>query len=305
MSSNRMVEYALLVLLAIIWSSSFLMIKIAVVTVTPVTLAAGRMLLACIVLLTILFLQGQRLPQSAKVWGQCAFVGLFSNALPFFLIAWGEQYINSGNAAIMMAIMPVLVPALAHFFIPEERLTPYKFIGIAMGFSGLLVLVGFEAVAGLSQQVTGMLAVLLGTLCYSTTTIFVRRFVKQTGIVMSAGSILVGTALLLIAAFVIEQPLQLQPSIKSLAAIAFLGVFATGLAAILYFRLIRSVGATVFSQINYLIPVLGVYWGALVLNERPGWNAMLALLLIIAGVTLVSRPQKKAATMVNPHAVKS
>ncbi len=292
MKSSRTAEYALLVLLATIWSSSFLMIKIALITVTPVTLAAGRMLLASIVLLAILFLQGQRLPQTGKVWGQCVFVGLFSNALPFFLIAWGEQYINSGNAAIMMAIMPVLVPTLAHFFIAEEQLTPHKFLGIALGFTGLLVLVGFEALAGLSQQVTGLLAVLLGTICYSTTTIFVRRYVKQTGIVMSAGSILVGTILLLLAAFVVEQPSQLRPSLQAFAAIGILGVFATALATLLYFRLIRSVGATVFSQINYLIPVLGVYWGSLVLHERPGWNALLALLLIICGVALVSRPQK-------------
>ncbi len=292
MKQSRGTEYALLILLAIIWSSSFLMIKVALLTVTPVTLAAGRMLLASIVLLTVLFLQGQRLPQSRRVWGQCVVVGLFSNALPFFLIAWGEQYINSGKAAIMMAIMPVLVPTLAHFFVAEERLTPCKFVGIALGFSGLLVLVGFEALAGLSQQVTGLLAVLLGTICYSTTAIFVRKFVKQSGIVMSSGSVLVGTILVVIAAFALEQPLQLRPSTQALAAISFLGVFATGLAAILYFRLLRSVGATIFSQINYLIPVLGVYWGALLLQERPGWNALVALLLIIGGVALVSRPQK-------------
>jgi len=292
MKSSRTAEYSQLILLAVIWSSSFLMIKIAVVTVTPVTLAAARMLLASIVLLAILFLQGQRLPQTANIWGQCFFIGLFGNALPFFLIAWGEQFIHSSSAAIMMAIMPVLVPTLAHFVIAEERLTRYNLLGIVLGFSGLMVLVGTEALAGLSQQVTGLLAVLLGSVCYSITTIFVRRFVTQTGIVMSAGSILVGAGLLLVAAWVLEQPLQLRPSLQALAAVGVLGVFATGLAALLYFRLIQSLGATIFSQINYLIPVLGVYWGALVLNERPGWNALAALLLIIAGVALVSRSQK-------------
>lgn len=282
-------ELALLLLLAAIWSSSFMLIKVGVATVPPMTIAAGRLALAALMLVFFAVWSGHRIPMTFEAWGMFGFVGFFGNALPFTLIGWGEQRIDSGLAAILMGIMPVVTAVLAHFFTPGDRLSLRRIAGVAVGFSGLIALVGPKALAGLGGAVASQLAVLSGAISYAVTTIFVRRFVRLPGRVMAAGATTAGALLILPGSLWFERPWSLAPSTASVLAVVVLGILPTGVATLIYFRLVSSLGATVFSQVNYLIPVLGVVWGVALLGERPGLEAVTALTLILVGVALVSR----------------
>ncbi len=282
-------QFALLVLLAGIWSSSFMFIKIGVATIPPATMAAARLLLAAMMLIAIARAKGYRLPFTLRAWGAFAFVGVMGNALPFTLIAWGELEVDSGLAAILMGVMPVATAMLAHAFVRDERLTGRRAAGVLLGFSGTVVLVGFSAFSGLGAQVAAQLAVVGGALCYAVTTVFVRRFATLPDVLMAAGAMTTGALAILPIAFLFESPLSASPSVASMAAVVVLGIMSTGFAALIYFYLIRTVGAAIFSQVNFLTPAIGVAFGMIFLGELPGADAWAALTLIVIGVWLVTR----------------
>ncbi len=287
--SRALQDYLLLLVLAAVWSSSFMLIKIAVATIAPMTLAAMRLAIAAVLLLGYALARGETIPFDVRSWGVFLFIGLFGNALPFSLIGWGEIHIDSGLAAILMGIMPVATAALAHSLIPDEPFNVWRGSGIAVGFGGLLVLVGVQALGGLGTALLAQLAVLLGAVCYAVTTVFARRHAHLSGRVMAAGATMAGTLLVAPLAMVLERPWDLTPSPASLTATLVLGLVPTGLATLLYFHLIRAIGATGLSQVNYLIPMMGAGWGIWLLGERPGARAALALALIVTGIALVNR----------------
>jgi drug/metabolite transporter (DMT)-like permease len=282
-------QLALLVLLACIWSSSFMFIKIGVATIPPVTMAAARLTLAAVLLVVIARFQGYRFPFALRAWGLFTFVGVMGNAVPFTLIAWGELEVDSGLAAILMGVMPVATAVLAHAFVRDERLTRRRAAGVLLGFSGIVLLVGASALYGLGAQVAAQLAVVIGALCYAVTTVFVRRFANLPDVLMAAGAMTTGSLAMLPLAFIFESPLAVTPSLSSVASVAVLGIVSTGVAALIYFYLIRTVGAAIFSQVNFLTPAIGVAFGMIFLGELPGGDAWSALALIVTGVWLVTR----------------
>lgn len=286
-------ELLLLLFLAVVWSSSFLFIKLAITSIPPLSLAFGRMLIGGLILYLVLMLRGQQLPRTLAHWGIALFVGLIGNALPFTLIHWGELRIDSALAAVLMGSMPVLVVTLAHFFIPDEPVTRYRAVGIAVGFAGLCLLVGADALAGLGGAVIAQLAVIGGACAYAVNTVFIRRFAARSHSQgLAAASLFAGALMLLPLALWHETPLRLSPTPAAVGATLMLGVFSTGIATLVYFRLLRTVGATVFSQVNYLIPLMGLAWGMLLLGEQPSWNQVAALPVILLGVGLVNhRPR--------------
>ncbi len=285
-------QLALLVLLAGIWSSSFMFIKIGVETIPPATMASARLILAAVMLVAIARVQGHRLPFTLRAWASFGFVGLVGNAVPFTLIAWGEEVVDSGLAAILMGVMPVTTALLAHVFVHDERLTGRRAAGVMIGFSGTVLLVGVSALTGLGAHVAAQLAVIGGALCYAVTTVFVRRFANLPDVLMAAGATTTGALAIVPLALIVESPLSLSPSLASIAAVVVLGVASTGFAALIYFYLIRTVGAAIFSQVNFLTPAIGVGFGMVFLGERPGAEAWLALLLIASGVWLVTRGRR-------------
>jgi drug/metabolite transporter (DMT)-like permease len=287
-------ELALLFVLAMIWSSSFMFIKVAVQTITPVTLSFGRVALAAIVLTIYSFVRGDALPRDRRTWMAACVVALVGNALPFSLIHWGERFVDSSLTAILMGVMPVAVALMAHFATESDPLTGRRAMGIAIGFFGLVVLIGWDALGGLGTATLAQVAIIAAALSYGVTTMFVRRVTHLTGRPMAMATLMCGAAILLPPAFVFEQPLSLSPDWGSLGSLLMLGIFSTGIATLLYFRLVHTLGATTFSQVNYLIPILGVGWGALVLDEQPGLQEALALGLILTGIALVNQPGKRA-----------
>ncbi len=279
-------QYLLLVTLAAIWGSSFLFIKVAVESLPPWTLVSGRLWLAAVALLILLRLQGHRLPRDPRVWRHLVVIGAVGNLLPFFLITWGEVSLDSGMTAILMAVMPLATVLLAHFFTRDERLGWLKLIGVALGFSGVLLLVGPEALQGLGRQVLAQLAVAAAACCYAVTGIY-SRVTRTTALpptVVSAGVLLVAALLSLPFCLLLEAPWRLSPSGVSLVSLLVLGLLCTAVAYIILFHLIERAGVTFVAMNNYMIPCFGLLWGSLFLSERLQITALLALALILAGV---------------------
>ena len=288
-------DYLLLFGVGLIWSSSFLFIKLAISTVPPYTLTAARIAVAVLVLTGYLILKRQGLPTDIKSWAIFAILGLFGTALPFTLISWGELYIDSGLTAVLMGTMPVATAMLAHLFIADERFNFGTGLGIMIGFGGLLILIGADALHKLDRAVLAQFAVIIGALSYAVSTTFARQFARLPGPVMSTGSTVAALIWVLPMAILLEQPWTLRPDGAAVISVLILGIVATALATLIFYYLIHRVGATTFSQVNYIIPVFGAVWGILFLNEVPGWRLPTALVLVLSGVFIVSRTAKTKA----------
>lgn len=279
-------DYAMLLLLASIWGASFLFIKIAVDTIPPLTITAGRISLAAVILFTAMKFAGQQRPKGLRVWALIAGAALFGNVLPFTLISWGETNVDSGLAAILMAIMPLSTLILAHFFTEDEPLTLRKIIGLIVGFSGIIILIGPSAIQNLGAQLLAQLAIALGAVCYSISSMLSKRLNLLPGRTLAAWVMIISAIMVLPACLIVDQPWTLSPDPKSIAAVIILGIFPTALAMLLLLQILRNHGASFLSMNNYMVPVFGVIWGALFLAERPSPESAIALVLILSGIAI-------------------
>ncbi len=281
-------DYCLILLTGLLWGSAFLLIKIAIVTIPPYTLTMGRMGIATLALFVVLILRGQWLPLDRKTLALFAFIGLFGSALPFTLINWGEIHIPSGLAAVLMGIMPITTALLAHFFIPDEPFGWRKAIGIFVAFGGLLILVGIDAISGFDASVTAQIAMLCAAAAYAVTTTFTRLRVAHPGLIMATGSSMMGFLWVLPLALVYDRPWSLTPDLMGVSATVLLGLLPSAVGILLFFHLIRRVGATIFAQVNYLIPLVGAFLGVVFLGEALNWQLISALVLVLSGISIVT-----------------
>ncbi len=282
---------AWLFVLAVIWSSSFTTIKVAVESIPPITLVAARMVVAVVMLYAVLRLRGMALPPLGSQWGAFFVLGLTGNSIPFFLISWGEVGIDSGPAAIMMAVMPLITLGLAHFFTDTDRMTVVKFLGMVIGFGGIIVLIGPGALSHLGEKAVFELAVAGGAVFYAITAVLTRRLPSGGNPLQRSTAVMICASLQMVpVSLAMDAPWMLSPSGASLISAIYLGVFPTGLAAIIYFHLIEERGTTFFSVINYIIPCLGVIWGVMFLGEALSLQALLALGIILLGVFIANFP---------------
>lgn len=281
-----LMDYLLLFGLAALWGGSFTFIKMGVETVPAVTTTLLRLIIAAALMLMLARWRGEWLPGGTRIWGAVLLTAITGNALPFTLISWGEERIDSGLAAILMGVMPLTTMLIAHAMTADDRLTPGKLAGIALGFLGLVVLIGPARLTGLGEDVVRELAVAAAAICYGINANVTRSLtgVPQTAAI--AAVLLVSALILLPVSIVVDRPWTLAPSVQSLSAIITLGIFQTALGTVILFTLVRRQGASFFSQINFLVPISGVLWGALVLGERPILSAYVALGIILAGVAI-------------------
>jgi drug/metabolite transporter (DMT)-like permease len=278
------------------WGSAFLFTKLAVATLPPVTVVAGRLGIAAVVLVVLVFAWRRRLPACGRLWGFFIAMAVIGNCLPFFLISWGQQHIDSALAGILMAIMPLATLALAHFLVPGERMNRRKVMGFLLGFLGIIVLMGPAALRelpGSGNALVAQLAVLGGALCYAVNTIIAKQRPESDALVAAAGVMVIGSLIMLPTAAATTAPSLLAPSFSALLAVTVLGLVCTALATVIYFTLITSAGPTFLSLINYLIPLWAVAVGTIFLGERPHWNALLALGLILGGIALTQRANRR------------
>jgi drug/metabolite transporter (DMT)-like permease len=288
-SSRRIRDWALLAALVAMWGSAFMFIKLGVATVPPATLAASRLALGAALLYAVMRMRGLALPPLGPRWLSFAALAIVGNSVPFYLISWGQQFIDSALAGILMAVMPLTTLLLAHFFVAGERLTANLILGFSVGFAGIVVLMGPAAVAGLGINVTAQAAVLAGALCYAANSIMSRRLIATDFLVASTAVLIVASLVIVPLALLIDRPWGLAPSMGSAAAIVWLGIGPTALATLLYFRLIAAAGPTFMSLVNYLSPMVALLAGVTLLGEQPGTTAVAGLGLILLGIALSRR----------------
>ena len=283
-------DLALLVALSALWGGSFLFIKIAIHDIPPLSLVAFRLLLAALILVLFVFLRGMALPKTLAVWRHIFVLALIGNALPFFLISWGELHIDSGLAAILMSVMPLATILLAHRFTGDEPLTWKKLIGFSFGFVGILVLVGPNVLAGLGDRLIAQLAVAGAALCYACNAVYVRAsgMSRLPASVLSSAVLLVAAGTVLPLALIFDRPWTLSPGLTSWAALLALTLLSTCLAYVILYHLLRSQGAGFTSYLNYMVPLFGVAFGALFLDEELKLRYLLALLLVFLGVAIAN-----------------
>jgi drug/metabolite transporter (DMT)-like permease len=276
----------LLVLLSAIWGSSFLFIKLGVETIPAATLTLARLAIAAVLLAGVARMAGQALPRGLRTWGLITLAALTGNALPFTLIAWGEEGIDSGLAAILMAVMPLTTVLLAHVFTRDEKMTTRKALGIVLGITGLVVLIGPEKLTQLGENTVRQLAVAGAAFCYGVNAIVTKGLIGLPRRALAAALMGVSTAMMVPFSLYFDQPWKLSLSAESLGILAVLGILHTAIGTMIMLALIRRPGASFFSQINFMIPLFGVLSGALVLLERPPPNAYGALVIILLGVAV-------------------
>jgi drug/metabolite transporter (DMT)-like permease len=269
------------------WGSAFLLNEIALASLPPSVLVAGRIIIATVLIFGYLRLTGGSLPTPGRAWWPMLVLAWFGNVLPFHLIAWSQQHIDSSLAGILMAVMPLFVLTLAHFLVPGARLTPYRAAGFVVGFAGVIVIIGPDFLRGLGGNAAlwGALAALGAALSYSVSTIYARRLEADDPVRRSAGMLIVASILSLPAA-AIDLPQITTPSLGAIVALGILGLLATGFATLLYFRLVQGPGPTFLSLVNYLVPAWAVLAGAVFLDESPSLSVYLGLALILSGIAL-------------------
>ncbi|MHA1536644.1 MAG: DMT family transporter [Alphaproteobacteria bacterium] len=279
-------EHTLLVFLGLAWGSAFLFTKLALDTVPPITLTAGRAWIGALMMLAVALALGHPLPRGLRVWIMLLAMGLTGSVLPLSLIAWGQVRIDSGLAAILIGTVPLVTVVLAHFATSDDRLSWPKAAGVALGLGGLLVLIGPSALAGLGDSAWRQLAVFAGA-CSFAVTILMARAVRAVSPAVSSAVVL-GFAGLVASALglAIEQPWRLSPTTTSLLAMLGLGILSTGAGNHAFYRLSRTAPPSYISLNNYLIPAVALMWGALLLDEPFTLRSAGALALILGGVAV-------------------
>lgn len=262
-------EWAMLVALSVLWGGSFFFVGVVIDDLPPLTIVTLRVGLAAIALWSIALVMGYRPPKNPGVWFAFFGMGLLNNVIPFVLIVWGQTQIASGLASILNATTPLFTVAVAGLLLPDEKATPIKLIGVAVGFLGVVVMIGVPAV-GEGDNTIAQFAVLIATLSYAFAGVYGRRFKTMAinPIVTAAGQVTVSTLILAPITLYIDGPLNLSTlSLYSWAAIAGLAVLSTAVAYVLFFKILESSGATNLLLVTLLIPVSAILLGSLFLNE--------------------------------------
>lgn len=278
-------DWLRLFVLTAFWGTAFMFTELALRSLSPSVLVFGRILIAAIVVTGFLYAAGSRLPRDGRAWWQMLVLAVTGNVLPFHLITWGQLSIPSSLAGVLMAVMPLFVLTLSHFFVPGARLTGYRVLGFLTGFTGVMVVIGPDALQGLrgNASLAGALAVLGGALSYAVSAVYARLVGTTDAVRQAAGMLVVGSVLSLPPA-VATMPQIVAPGLAAAVALAVLGLFSTGYATVIYFRLVQGPGPNFVSFVNYLVPAWAVLAGAAVLDEVITLNVYLGLGMILAGI---------------------
>lgn len=299
------VEWGLLILLSLVWGGSFFFVGVAVDEVPPFTIVLLRVALAALALQIALPLFGLRMPADWRVWRAFFAMGFLNNAVPFSLIVFGQTQIASGLASILNAATPIFGVLVAHFLTEDERITPLRLAGVLLGFCGVTLMIGIDALGGLSGTVWAQLAIVGATLSYAVAGVFGRRF-KALGVApvqTATGQVTASSLLLLPVAFLVDRPWDLPlPSMASLLSVAGLALLCTAFAYILYFELLKRAGATNLLLVTLLVPVSAILLGVLFLNERLALTHIAGMALIAAGLLVIDgRLFQRRSSTVSPE----
>lgn len=280
-------EWALLVVLSVIWGGSFFFNEVALTAFGPLTVVFGRISLAAVTLLVYIRIRGHQLPTGKRVWGAFIIMGAINNAIPFSLIVWGQTHIDSGLASILNATTPLFTVVLAHFMTTDERMTGAKIAGIVLGIIGVAVLIGPDSLQTLDGPVLGKLAILGASLTYGLAGIFGRRMGRYPPSVAATGMLICASVMMLPMMLIFETPMQADPTPAAWGAIVGIAVVCTAAAYLIYFHILAKAGATNLLLVTFLIPFSALMLGVTLLDEPFTASAVAGLALILAGLACV------------------
>lgn len=287
----KLKDWLAFVALGLIWGSSFLWIKIAVSEIGPFLLVALRMLFGILALLVFVALVRPTWPRDLRTWGILTFLGVINTGIPYLLISWGEQHIDSAVAAVLNSSTPLFTMLIAHLYLSDDRLTRMRLLGLGLGFLGILTIFSRGFDSGFGGTLLGKGAVVLASLAYAFSSVYARRTTRGLHpAVLALGPLFGADLLVWLSIPIVEAPLRLPALPITWIAIAWLGILGVGAAFILYFYLLHSVGPTRTVVVTYVFPVVGVVLGVLFLNEALDWQLVTGTILVISSIVLVNRP---------------
>jgi len=297
------INWAILITLGAIWGASFLGVELALTGFGPVTIAAGRVSAAGLILVVVAIAYGDGLPHfrtatDQRIWVHCLGMALFTNAIPFCLLSWGQQIVTSGFAGISMAVVPLFVLPLSHFLVPGELMSRIKIAGFLFGFIGVALLIGGDKILVNTTpsplMFTAQLACITASACYAIGSIITRLCPPVSALSFAAAGLMLGGIILIPAALIIDGVPHL-PGGVAFAGLAYLAIFPTAIATILLTVLVRRAGPPFLSLVNYQVPVWAVVIGAIVLDEALPGHFLMALAVILSGLFIAQLGRRRQA----------
>ena len=295
MNNPKTSDYFLLSILALIWASAFFNIKIATYSYGPMTIAFFRILFGAIPVVLLCLYKKIKIEAFSKDWVWFASIGTINLVIPFFLIAYGVQKVQSNLAAILMASTPLSAAVLAHFFTKKEKINFTKIIGVLVGFFGIVFLFSDNILID-NNNFFYALMILLGSTFYVIGGLLTLKISKKRNENVTASILIWGTIVIFPITMIIEQPWNLSPRLDSTISLIYLGIFPTGIAWLLRFHILKKNGLVFQAQVAYLIPIFGVILGYIFLKEIITIKVLVALATVILGIYFVRRSIKQNLT---------
>lgn len=284
----RALEWIMLIGLSLLWGGSFFFSEIALREVSPLVTVWARVGLACALLWLILRMRGIVMPQDKKLWLAFAVMGLLNNAIPFSLIVWGQQSITASLASIFNASTPLFTAVLAHFLTQDEKLGQRKVAGLVIGFCGVVVMIGTEALRGIEAELWAQIAILLAAISYGCAAIWGRRFKGIPPMVVATGQVTASSLMMTPLALLFGFPAgYFIPSVEAWSALIGIAALCTVAAYILYFRILATSGATNLMLVTFLIPPSAILLGVLFLGEHLETSQIIGMSLIFVGLVVM------------------
>lgn len=283
-------DYALLLALACCWSSTYPLTKIGLGSIPPITFISARSLIAAFFLLAILHARGRRLPTDAKAWKLFAFQQSINSTIPFLMITWAQQYVPASSTVVLAATTPIFAFLITWGITRHEPATLLKLVGAILGLAGTAVIIGLDALGGLSKDILAEIVILLATLSFACATIFGLRLTDYDPMVVAAGSLLFGGCVLLPASLIIDYPWTLHPTPEAVIAIVVIGIFSSAFGLMLFYMCLSRLGTLTTNAQGYMRIPIGVGLSVLLLGETVPANLALGLVLVMAGVAAMAIP---------------
>src|SRR5688572_13514141 len=269
-------------------------IKIAVQEIGPMMLVAFRALFGLLFGLAVIFIQRVQWPRTFKAWFPLLLLGLTNIAIPFFLISWGEQSIDSAVASVLDATVPLFTILIAHYLLNDDKITLPKMIGLLIGFAGVVVLMSKDIFTASTNSLLGQAAVVLASVFYAVNSVYIRKTTEDMpGIVRSTGPLLSASVIMWLGTFLFERPVEMPQLGITWVALLWLGILGSGLAFAMAFYLIHEIGPTRTTMVTYLFPLGGVALGVTFLNEPLTWQLITGAVLIVLSLVVANWEPKK------------
>jgi drug/metabolite transporter (DMT)-like permease len=291
MRETKKLDYFLLSLLALIWASAFFNIKIATYSYGPLTISLLRIFFGAIPVVLLCYIKKIKIEAFSRDWYWFASIGIINLVIPFFLIAYGVQKIQSNLAAILMASTPLSASLIAHFFTKNEKINLIKSLGVLVGFSGIVFLFSDNILINENNFFSALL-ILVGSTFYVVGGLLTLKISNKKNENVTASILIWGTLILFPISLIVEQPWNFSPRIDSTISLIYLGVFSTGIAWLLRFQILKNNGLVFQAQVAYLIPIFGIILGYLFLDEQITWKVIISVLAVIIGIYFVKKGNK-------------